>query len=243
MLAVNRQADATAFLSRAERWLLEKEVEHNIFLSVAYLLTGEHHFADPIFLATVEQAGRVRGCALRPPPDGLYLSDMPLDAIPGIHRLLQADHKAIDEVVGPEEQATAFAELWKPQEWKVHSRSRWFSLERIAWNRTMASGRLRNAAENDLPLLREWGLRYGREIGTVVDVKMLYELMVKRGLAYVWDDNGPKCVITASGLTPRAARISSLYTPEEYRGKRYATSAVVLCDPQYLGQRQTALCR
>ena len=50
--------------------------------------------------------------------------------------------------------------------------------------------------------------------------------MVERGLLHLWDDAGARCVVTASGLTPNGARISAAYTPPEFRGNAYATSAV-----------------
>ena len=223
---VSRHADARSFLLAAEEWLNEKEVEHNVVLSVAHLLTGKHHFKEPIFLGTVETAGQVSGCILLPPPDGLYLTTLPLEATGDIERALRQHYRSIREVTGPESVITEFARRWSPDKWALRTRLRWYSLESPIRQDHGAAGSFRQAGDRDLPVLDEWAPVFAAEFGTLVDVRMLFRTMMRRGLLHLWDDGGPKCVISVSGLTPTAARISSLYTPAEFRRRGYAASAV-----------------
>jgi predicted GNAT family acetyltransferase len=226
MLDVHQHSHAQSFLDQSEIWLLRKEMEHNLILATSYLLTGDNHFQKPIYLATVQEDAAVCGCIVCPPPDGLYLTEMPIEAIPEIARQLQTNYQTLPQVIGPEEVATTFAKKWKRQKWKIHGRQRWCSLRQVNSPKKVATGSLRKAGNEDIPLVSEWASAYAREVDTKVDVVMVFQLMVRRGLLHLWDDDGPRCVITASGLTPTAARISSLYTPPEYRGCGYAANAV-----------------
>jgi hypothetical protein len=78
MYSVHRHSHAQLSLDRAEKWLLQKEVENNLILATAYLLTGDSRFEDPIYLATVDTDAEVCGCVVCPLPDGLYLTEIPI---------------------------------------------------------------------------------------------------------------------------------------------------------------------
>lgn len=227
MLHVRRHSDPSSFLDRAEPWLCSNEAEHNILLAVAYLLAPDGgHFRPPFYLATVEDRQGVCGCAVCPPPDGLYLTPMPLAAVASIAEQLADSHARIPEVIGPEEVATEFARCWQPQRWRLHSRLWRYSLERVLPPRKRAPGVLRRAAPRDMDFLGEWALVYAREVGTKVDVGAFFRRMVERRSMYLWDDRGPRCAVTVSGLTKNGARISSVYTPADFRRRGYAENAV-----------------
>ena len=241
-LAINRYPDGNRFLAAAQSWLEEKEVEHNVLLSVAHLLTGEHHFQEPIFLGTVTDSDQITGCALLPPPDGLYLTAMPRAAIPQIVRQLAECYDKISVVTGPEPVVADFAERWRPGEWSVQTRLRWHSITRPVDSTLETSGRLRQATDSDMQTLDSWAPIFAREFGTRVDVKFLFRTMMGRGLLNVWDDDGPKCVISVSGLTPTAARISSLFTPLAYRRHGYAAAAVGAASNQVFAAGRRLCC-
>jgi ribosomal protein S18 acetylase RimI-like enzyme len=227
MLRVQRHSDAGSFLAHAERWLSRREAEHNIILSVAYLLAdGERLFNAPSYFGVVETEDGVVGCALCPPPDGLYLTPMPLAAVPAVVEQLRITHPRIPEVIGPEDVAEEFARLWRPGQWSLHCRMWRYSLERLNAPKRAAPGRLRPGDSGDLAIIDEWANAYGREMATKVDVGSFFRRMVERGSLYLWDDGGPRCVVTASGLTKNGARISSVYTPPQFRGNGYAENAV-----------------
>src|SRR3954468_6653803 len=82
---VRRFHDPTAFLERAGSWLLQAEAENNLLLGIAQqIAAGTLLSQKPVYLATVEQAGDVVGCAFRTPPYKLGLTTMPLQAIPAL---------------------------------------------------------------------------------------------------------------------------------------------------------------
>jgi hypothetical protein len=82
---------ASQFLSAAHDWLLEREAENNIVLSVAHLLTtADHPFREPLYLASIKERGKLMGCAVAAPPDGIELTELPEGAaaelVPGVSR-------------------------------------------------------------------------------------------------------------------------------------------------------------
>lgn len=227
MLHVCQHREASSFLDRAEAWLCSNEAEHNILLSVAYLLAANSgHFRPPFYFATVEDERGVRGCAICPPPDGLYLTPMPRAAVASIVEQLADSHGEIPEVIGPEDVATEFARCWQPQSWTLHSRMWRYTLRRALPARKPAPGALRHAVPAESELLDRWASVYAQEVGTKVDVRAFFRRMVEGRSLYVWDDDGPRCAVTVSGLTKNGARISSVYTPADFRRRGYAENAV-----------------
>jgi hypothetical protein len=227
MLRVVQHPDAGAFLDRAEAWLLEREGENNVMLSVAYLIKqGAKPFQSPAYLATIEIDDRVAGCAMRPPPDGVYLTEIPNAAIRIVVDQLGSLQGEIPEVMGPSASASEFARQWRPDGWVLRGRLQRYTLDLVVPPRNPAPGSLRLGQAADLPMLDEWAAAYRAEVGSKVDAVAFFRTMVERGLLYLWDDDGPRCVVTASGLTPNGARISAAYTPKAFRGNGYAASAV-----------------
>lgn len=227
MLHVRPYPDALSFLDRAEPWLCSNEGEHNILLAVAYLLTQSGApFRPPFYLATVEDERGVCGCALCPPPDGLYLTSMPLTAVASIAEQLADSHPHIPEAIGPEDAVTEFARCWQPQGWILHSRMWRYSLQRVLPPRKPAPGALRRAESPEREFLDDWASAYADEVGTKVDVGAFFRRMVDSRSMYLWDDGDPRCAVTVSGLTKNGARISSVYTPAAFRRRGYAENAV-----------------
>jgi GNAT superfamily N-acetyltransferase len=227
MTRVVSHPDVDAFLARAEPWLIEREADLNIFLSVAYLLrAGAAPFVQRAYLATIESGGEITGCVMRAPPDGVYLTEFDAAAIPVVVAQLRAQFESVPEVTGPEQLAVAFALGWSGERWHLHSRHSRYVLKEVVPRLKAAPGALRLGRREDGPILDEWGAAYGRETGVKVDAAALFRRMLDRGWLYVWDDGAPRCVVTASGRTPNGARISAVYTPPAFRGNGYAANAV-----------------
>lgn len=243
MLEVIRHDTAGGFLAAAGAWLLAREAESNLILSIAYLLEqGAAPFVSPAYLATVERDGRVVGVAMCPPPDGIYLTDLPLDAVPLVIEQVHRFTSALPEMIGPERPSVEFADLWSGGRWTLNSRFRRYVLERVVPPERPAAGRLRLGTQDDLPLLERWARDFAREVASKVDTASLYRTFVERRALYLWDDDGPRCLVTASGLTPNGGRVSSTYTPLEYRGRGYAPSAVAAVSQAILdGGRRFAM--
>ena len=81
-LEVEHFGSAADFLRDVGPWLLASEADNSVLLSIVHLLAGgDHPFQQPFYLAAVKQAGRIVGCAVRPPPDQLDLTALPPGAV------------------------------------------------------------------------------------------------------------------------------------------------------------------
>jgi ribosomal protein S18 acetylase RimI-like enzyme len=222
-------ANAPEFLAAVEPWLLEREAENNVVLSVARLIAqGDHPFKEPYMFAAVLDGGDVVGAALRPPPDQLELSSMPAGAATLLTDAAARLYPDLSAVSGPPGPALEFADAWSARSgraWRL--RYRWgLHVARDVVPPRPCEGYLRVGSPAEAPLLAEWGERYGRELDSKVDVPAFFARMLRRGSLYLWDHGGPRSLVAVSGITPRGARIAAVYTPEEYRNRGYASNAV-----------------
>lgn len=237
-MEVIRFSDARAFLARCEQWLLRAELEHSVVLSVAHALARDDHpFEPPIFMACVEEKGEVRGCAVRPPPDGLTLTRMPVDAAVLLVRELGELYDEFPDVSGPEPEAAAFAERWAEERGQVASlaaRMRWYAAQRVDEPARPAHGELRLAERADLQWLVSWASLYAIEVPTSVDIAAFFGRRVATRSMYVWENGEPRCVVAVSGLTPNSVRISAVFTPREHRKQGYASTAVAVVTKEAL---------
>lgn len=227
--SVRLHRGANQFLSATRDWLLEREAENNVVLSVAHLLTtADHPFREPVYLASITERGKLIGCAVAAPPDGLELTELPegvaAELVPGIART----RPDLPWVGAVRNVALEFARAWVAGiggDW--HLRHDWmeFRLDEVVAPR-LAPGRLRLAGMADWPLLRTWAPGYAEDTNTPFDVSGFLERRLRRRELHVWDHDGPKSFVTMSGNTPNGVQISSVYTPPEFRSNGYASNAV-----------------
>jgi len=227
--SVRLHRGADPFLSATRDWLLEREAENNIVLSVAHLLTtADHPFREPFYLASIEERGKLVGCAVAAPPDGIELTELPEGAaaelVPSIARM----RPDLPWVGAARPAALEFARAWAAKvggSWQLRHDWMEFRLDEVVAPRP-APGRLRLADGADWPVLKTWAPGYAADTNTPVDVSGFLERRLRRGELHVWDHDGAKSFVTLSGNTPNAVQISSVYTPREFRGNGYASNAV-----------------
>ena len=229
-MRIRRYTNPQQFLDRSQEWLLRSELKNSQILAVTHLLIGDDHpFEPPFYLATIETEAGIVGCAVRPPPDQLILSEVPVEATPLLVADVATVYEQLPGVTGMEIEAEAFAEHWNrrgggPR--AITSRWRWYALERAVTPRKPASGALRLAGSSDLDLVRAWAPNFARETGVSVDVVAFYERRLQTGSLYLWDDEGPCSLVAVSGVTANSIRISGVYTTPDFRRNGYATVAV-----------------
>lgn len=230
-MKIQRHSDSRSFLQRAENWLLENEAQNNLIFAVAtQLQSGDHSYEDPIYLATIEDDGRIAGCAWRTPPFKLGLTQLPIESIPALANDIAAVYDSLPAVIGPEAEAIEFANCWSRQagvRWAAGMRQRIYCLECVNLPARPASGSLRKAEVSDLSLLSEWGAGFALDAGLSNHEPLVYaERSIQRGSLYIWEDQEPRSMVTASGSTPNGIRVGYVYTPPKFRNHGYATSVV-----------------
>ncbi len=235
---VKRHLQADSFYQRATPWLLRKEAEHNLLLGLAERLrSGNHAYDDPIYLATVEDDDEVIGCAMRTPPHKLLLTRMPQEALPLLIEDVAELYSTLPGILGSEEAARSCAEIWcrmRGSEFSRGMRQGIYALEKVAAPAQPAAGHLRSAAESNFVLVCKWSDGFHRDIGLAeVPVEQIERLISGRHL-FIWEDGEPKSIVAGVGRTAHGIRISFVYTPPEFRGRGYATTAVAELSRRYL---------
>jgi len=220
--------DAAEFLGELRPWLLQRVDHHDQLIAVAELLTTDDHpFRDPIYLASVKDGDGIVGCALAAAPDGLEITDLSESVVPSVVASIAQVRPDLSTVAGPRAAALDFARAWAQQRggaWQLRHNWRLFRIDAVVAPRP-APGRLRLAEEGDWPWLSVCAPGYSKETNTPFDVAGFFQRRLRRRELYIWDHDGPKSVVAASGKTARSVRISAVYTPEA-RGRGYASNAV-----------------
>jgi GNAT superfamily N-acetyltransferase len=224
---VSRSSNARAFLDRAEAWLLRREAEHNVLLGIArQLQRDDHPYGEPIYLATVETAAGVCGCAFRTPPFKLGLTRLPAEGVPLLVQDVAEVYTKLPAVLGPEAEARQFADVWSRRfgtRSDVGLRQRIHVLDRVVGPSGASPGALRRAEASDLALVREWAEGFARDAGVGAGDPVR---LVEDGSMYLWVDGQPRSMAAAVGETPHGVRVAYVYTPPPFRRRGYATVAV-----------------
>ncbi|HEU4617775.1 MAG TPA: GNAT family N-acetyltransferase [Gammaproteobacteria bacterium] len=228
-MKVRRFGEASAFLDRAESWLLREEAENGLFLGVATSLLGPHRFRAPIYLATVEDRGRIVGCAFRTPPYHPVITRLPLECVAGLVADFGRVYGTLPGVQGPTSEAEAFAAAWCRRTGRrgvVGFRLKLHVLTEVTRPVPVAPGWLRAAVESDLELAARWAVGFVRDTGVDTSPEEFGEHLLRAGALYLWDDEAPRCMVAVNRTSMNGATIGAVYTPPEFRGRGYASAAV-----------------
>ena len=219
------------FSRRAEGWLMQAEAEHNLILGIARRLAGSREgYEPPIYLATVESDGEVRGCAFRTPPFKLGLTRMPSAAVSALAEAVACVYTSIPAVLGPEAEARRFAEAWSVRcgvDVRVGMQQRIYQLDAVTPPPLVPPGRLRKTTSDDLDLLADWIAAFNAEAGVPSpEPRRQAEDRIARQSLFFWETDVPVSMAGWSGRTPNGVRIGPVYTPSEHRRQGYAGACV-----------------
>jgi len=229
-LKLVRYKDADEFHEQCRDWLMVREDLNNGLINLGNLLSqNQEIFQQPYWYGGFVDTKGMVGCAIHARPDGLVLSEMPDQAVNMLVRNSSGELEFVDRVLGPTKTAQYFAENWGravgvcPQsqsEWNV------YRLDNIVPLTFTASGRLRPGTIDDTPLVHSWGADYGDERPAPVDVPNYLSRKLKNGDLYVWEDLGPRTILTIAGRIGKGVRVSAIYTPPQHRGNGFASTAL-----------------
>lgn len=222
-----------SFSDRVKPWLLRNEPEYNLPLAlIEWISKGNHRFDEPLFLASIEDQGKVVGCAWRTPPMLLGIAHAPEEAIPLLAERLAGVYPSLPAVLAAEGTARSFADHWSRLTGCMSTmglRERIYGLERVENSRPVPEGRFRPAEEDDLPLLVEWMERFAVEIGVPSgDQRTRTENLIRSQDLFLWEDSTPRCMAGVAGRSPNGIRVGYVFTPPESRSQGYARQTVAL---------------
>lgn len=229
-MQVVRHPDAHSFLARAEIWLAASEMQNGMALTSArFARADEWRYEKPVYWATIEDDGRIVGCAFRTPPYRLGLTTLTDTAIAALLVNVAGVYGTLSGVSGPEQTASVFAAAWcrtRGGNAVVRVRQRLHSLRVLVPPTRVPNGTLRLATEQDAAIVRAWADAFIREARVEgVNTDFFAQLLAARQV-YLWEDGEPRCIAAAIRHTAQGSAIGVLYTPPEMRSRGYGTATV-----------------
>jgi GNAT superfamily N-acetyltransferase len=232
MLELHRHPDARAFLTRAEPWLLTREIEHGVVLqSARQARADDSRYERPIYWATLEDAGRIVGCAYRTPPFKIGVTMLPDAAITPLVADLDATYPGrVGGFSGPDPTVSTLATAWVERRggsWTVNTRGRLMSFsDGTSDDGAPKKGVLRLADTNDTALAQSWGAAASIDSGiAALDGNLCVEL-IRSKLLYFFADDRARCMIGLLRETRESVAVGIVYTPATFRGQGYGTAAL-----------------
>jgi predicted GNAT family acetyltransferase len=174
-------------------------------------------------------SGDVVGAASWTPPYALLVSDIPLEAAPGVAAAMVERATALQiqphGVNGPEGSARAVAAAWTAATDDVIERERLILLNVLGRlvDVPLPSGVRRRASQEDVPRLGEWLESFGQEVDQIVgaDPVAVALRMVQAGGYDLWIDAGQPVCLVGHRVSGRVLRVGPVYTPPEHRNRGY----------------------
>lgn len=241
-LRVVAHPDARAFLRRAEAWLMLREDENNLPLSLAGALgdAPPREGRDGYLFATVEVDGEVQGCAYRTPPYKLCITSLPPEASGEVARVVAERYDTLPAVFGPPAAARAVAAAWgRLMGVALHPGmpQRMYRLDRVVFPGGIP-GRLRQAVPGDLPIAHAWAEKFAEDAGAAFRTAAGARAgWIERGDLFLWEDGDTAVsMAVASGRTRNGVRIGYAFTPRERRGRGYAGALVAALSQRLLDE-------
>lgn len=245
---VVHHGSASAFLARAEAWLMEAEAENNLILGIALEHAEAETGAEPAdradqadapWFATVEDTSRaVVGCAFRTPPHKVGLTRLRKEAAPTLAAAIASRFDHVPGFLGPEDVAMDVARSWVALRGGALSPG---MLQRIYRLDTVTSpagvrGRVRRAQSEDLALALAWGEGFARDAGSQLrPTASAVASWIAAGVLFFWEADGePVSMAVARGATAHGIRVGYVYTPPERRRSGYASALVATVSQRML---------
>ena len=238
--AVAKFDSARSFLDACQEWLLESGVANNSLVSVVLAISsGKTGFGTTHWFGSVMEDEAIRGCAVYEQLDGLMTTPIPEGGHELLANSLTEEGLEIKKVYGPEHDSKVLAQILTrndSREWNVTHRWDCYAAKEIEHPVHAANGDLRKPRDNERGTIEDWAEEYAAEMPAPIPVKDFLLRKMQDGDLYLWDNLGPKTMLSISKVSPLCARISSVFTPQSFRGRGYASAAVATLSSQLLEQ-------
>ena len=246
---IQQCADPGEFLAVVEPLLVAEPVLYNQFLSIVYAVRSKptaYGNETPYFLAVTDKSGEVVGAALRTPPWPLGITALDSDGARALADYLHGHAFDVPVVYGPKESSALFADAWTTQTGVVAEPRlalRLYALSTVV-HAPASSGVLRACTIDDLDQVHRWLCEFVED-ANLPEGPPTRERVADRladGFHYVWEVDGqPTCSLSkAAEPVEGVARVNSVYTPREMRGRGYGTDATAALSQLLLDTGATA---
>lgn len=237
-LDIVQHKSAADLLDRCQDLLSAYEAENNNMIHLLRLIAEESNVLQPPYwFGTIEHEGEPVGCCVHAAPDGLVTTRMPKNAAAPLYEAVSTHIPSLGRIVGEpgflRELAGQFANR-SNLDAKISSNWQVYRLDKVNTPDDQGNGLLRRATDLDRYLVEQWADAYGEERQPFLNVTEFMLGKLESQELYLWIDPGPRSMITTSGRGMSARRISSVFTPAEFRGRGYASRAVAAVSTELL---------
>ncbi len=230
-LVVHSTEDAREALRAAGAFLLAEPVRHSIFLTMVQERAdgperGRFWWAEP-----AEPEGAVVGFAMQA-PSGFSAGVTPArdEVVDALCDRIMADVPDLPGVIAESSVAARFAGRWA-ESLAIPARpveaQRVYELAGPLGLGDRAPGRLRRAVPADRDALVPYAAGFLAEVGGLPDdPATAVDRHLAAGTLWVWDDDGPAAMASATRPLGGVCRIGFVFTPPGRRRRGYATACV-----------------
>jgi RimJ/RimL family protein N-acetyltransferase len=225
--------DVEPYAERVLPLLSADPAAHTVALTVIDTVRGGHTWSDaPMLWGWLEEDGEVRGAISRNPPYDCLLAVVP-DAEELAAALLAAGVQ-LPGVNGDIGTVERFAAAWTAatgQRAATHLEMRLFALGALEPPDPPPPGGARAATLADLGLVMDWFAAFAEELELpAAEAEPRARKQVEDGRLWLWEDGGaPVALAGRNAAAAGVARIGSVYTPPEHRGRRYGGAVTAAC--------------
>ena len=239
-------SDANQFLELVLNLFSKQEARYNLILGLVKRIAEYPKYYDktPLMVAVYEKKKVVLVALMTTPPRDLILvstQDYPAAALDLLADNLWQQGVSIHGVHGEKKLSAAFAHLWGHRgafKSEIAMRQRIYRLDQVV-KPNPVQGFLRKATEQDKALLLEWTNQFMKEAmgeENPEQAEKLVNLQIQTGNLFVWDDGLIVSMAAKTRETEHGAVVSLVFTPQEKRGKGYASNIVASLSESLLKQ-------
>ncbi|MEN1967572.1 GNAT family N-acetyltransferase [Lentibacillus sp. N15] len=230
------------FAQVVEPLLMKKESCNNLMLGIVKRLVDAPNEGEYGCLGFVEQDHEVVYAFMETPKNWILADTPNMDEaiISSVTQFLYDHHMHIPSIIGPVKAATMFVKQWEQligMNAIVHMEQLIYQLDHVQ-PIPLAEGKLIHAQAVHHALITQWLQQFGEEANEKM-AKSNADRTAARFIAnqsvYLWEVAGePVSMVNRSRETDHGVTINAVYTPDCFKRKGYATSAVAALSSQLL---------
>jgi GNAT superfamily N-acetyltransferase len=225
---VTEYRDPNEAYERALGYLISRPADHNLLHTI---LDQAREFALGGRFWIVTDGEHTAGFALQSPPDKrVVLGRMSGDAIRALADAIDPPIPGVQgDAAGAAMFAGHFAARHRVPVADVEAR-RLYELGQLG-EMAGAPGNARPATASDRLILADWMRAFAIDMGETApspeEAQQAVDLRIARERFWVWEEHGPKSMVSCAAPAAGVARVGPVYTPPEHRGAGYATACVL----------------
>jgi hypothetical protein len=193
-MRVDTTSDPVAFRDAVFGRLRADPVGNSVMLN-AVALRADGRGGDTgraTFVQVLDENGNLVGTAMRTPPVQVLLGSMPLEAVGPVAEAMARECPDAPGVQGEIDHARLFAERWRSLLGADYELGLGIRLHRLGTLTVpQARGAPRQATENDLPLVVDWYVAFGDDVGdpsTREEAAQVAEDKLAEGRIWLWEE-------------------------------------------------------